>query len=205
MILNKLTTFVIVILFDLVFIRCYIKSMKKLNLYKSRFLLLSILLLTIILMSGCFGGEVKDEKFISVNGYEITLNSTFYESYTDIENSDLYLESLNVVVSVVREDFGAVSDAGYNPYVMTTDQYASMLIDTLYDRGILVNYYDDNYDENIEIFDYTYYAEGETFYYYTIVNKGTDAFWTTQFICINDDKIDYLEDIAKWSNTIVIP
>ena len=88
---------------------------------------------------------------------------------------------------------------------MTTDQYASMLIDTLYDRGILVNYYDDNYDENIEIFDYTYYAEGETFYYYTIVNKGTDAFWTTQFICINDDKIDYLEDIAKWSNTIVIP
>ncbi len=179
--------------------------MKKLNLYKSRFLLLSILLLTIILMSGCFGGEVKDEKFTSVHGYEITLNSTFYESYTDIENSDLYLESLNVVVSVVREDFGAVSDAGYNPYVMTTDQYASMLIDTLYDRGILVNYYNDNYDENIEIFDYTYYAEGETFYYYTIVNKGTDAFWTTQFICINDDKIDYLEDIAKWSNTIVIP
>ena len=81
MILNKLTTFVIVILFDLVFIRCYIKN---LNLYKSRFLLLSILLLTIILMSGCFGGEVKDEKFTSVHGYEITLNSTFYESYTDI-------------------------------------------------------------------------------------------------------------------------
>ena len=202
MILNKLTTFVIVILFDLVFIRCYIKN---LNLYKSRFLLLSILLLTIILISGCFGGEVKDEKFTSVHGYEITFNSTFYQSYTDIENSDLYLESLNVVVSVVREDFRVVSDAWYNPYVMTTDQYASMLIDTLYDRGILVNYYDDNYDENIEIFDYTYYAEGETFYYYTIVNKGTDAFWTTQFICINNDKIDYLEDIAKWSNTIVIP
>lgn len=202
MILNKLTTFVIVILFDLVFIRCYIKN---LNLYKSRFLLLSILLLTIILISGCFGGEVKDEKFTSVHGYEITFNSTFYQSYTDIENSDLYLESLNVVVSVVREDFRVVSDAWYNPYVMTTDQYASMLIDTLYDRGILINYYNDNYDENIEIFDYTYYAEGETFYYYTIVNKGTDAFWTTQFICINDDKIDYLEDIAKWSNTIVIP
>lgn len=202
MILNKLTTFVIVILFDLVFIRCYIKN---LNLYKSRFLLLSILLLTIILISGCFGGEVKDEKFTSVHGYEITFNSTFYQSYTDIENSDLYLESLNVVVSVVREDFRVVSDAWYNPYVMTTDQYASMLIDTLYDRGILINYYNDNYDENIEIFDYTYYAEGETFYYYTIVNKGTDAFWTTQFICINNDKIDYLEDIAKWSNTIVIP
>ena len=190
------------LLFDLVFIRCYIKN---LNLYKSRFLLLSILLLTIILISGCFGGEVKDEKFTSVHGYEITFNSTFYQSYTDIENSDLYLESLNVVVSVVREDFRVVSDAWYNPYVMTTDQYASMLIDTLYDRGILINYYNDNYDENIEIFDYTYYAEGETFYYYTIVNKGTDAFWTTQFICINDDKIDYLEDIAKWSNTIVIP
>lgn len=190
------------LLFDLVFIRCYIKN---LNLYKSRFLLLSILLLTIILISGCFGGEVKDEKFTSVHGYEITFNSTFYQSYTDIENSDLYLESLNVVVSVVREDFRVVSDAWYNPYVMTTDQYASMLIDTLYDRGILINYYNDNYDENIEIFDYTYYAEGETFYYYTIVNKGTDAFWTTQFICINNDKIDYLEDIAKWSNTIVIP
>ena len=145
------------LLFDLVFIRCYIKN---LNLYKSRFLLLSILLLTIILISGCFGGEVKDEKFTSVHGYEITFNSTFYQSYTDIENSDLYLESLNVVVSVVREDFRVVSDAWYNPYVMTTDQYASMLIDTLYDRGILINYYNDNYDENIEIFDYTVFDDG---------------------------------------------
>lgn len=180
--------------------------MKKLSLYKSKIILLSVLLLTIILLSGCFGdGEVKDEKFTSDNGYEITLDSTFYESYTDIENSDLYLESLNVVVSVVREDFEIVSDAGYNPYAMTADQYASMLIDELYYSGISVNYYDDNYDENIEIFDYVYYSDYETYYYYTIVNKGTDAFWTTQFICENDNKIDYLEDIAKWSNTIVIP
>ncbi len=171
---------------------------------RSKIVLSIILILTIVMLSGCFGSNVTDKTFTS-NGYSITLDSTFQDAKGEDQSTEMLLKNTNIELSVNKDDFESSNypDAA----TITADVYAR---DFVYDYVyIYVDYYSEPYfyqedDDNIARFDYQYYVSGELYYCYTVVHKGSAAFWISGFSCLNKNRSDLIDDIEKYANSITV-
>lgn len=178
--------------------------MKTLSKNKYKIILFAVLILTVVLVSGCFG-KIKAQKYETMSGYAITLDSSFYVT----DNEDLYCElsvgNGDVALNVYIEEFEYSSYP--NPSAISADLYAEdyayEVLSDMYDN-FSPYFYEDN-DENVEAFDFLYTDGEDSYYCYVIIHKGTDAFWASEFSCLQDYRDEMFDDLDGWVDSIQIP
>ena len=178
--------------------------MKILNRNRYKIILFAVLLLTVVLASGCFGG-IEAKKFETYSGYGITLDTSFYTTTNDDLYCELSVENGDVAINVYIDEF--IYSSYPNPSAISADDYAldyayDVLSDIYFD--ISPYFYQDN-DEDQEAFDFLYTDGGESYYCYVIVHKGTDAFWISEFSCMSDYREEMFDDLDTWVDSIHIP
>ncbi len=155
--------------------------------------LTALILVAIMLLSLVACLEPKEKTF-KKDGLEITLTSSFKE--TKIENYTVCYDSKKVAVYVLKESFSLL--AGFED--KTLAEYGEMLRTANASRnpGVLKT------EEGLTYFEYTFRNENVDFKYFTVVYKGSDAFWMVQFASREADYDDVKEDMIKWAKSVKV-
>lgn len=157
-----------------------------------------VMLLSICFLGAC--GEPKPKTFNCDAGLTITLTDKFYER--DMLTYTMYLESSNVLFVVQKEDFETLSVMGINENSTVTEYAEKMLnLNNIYNVTPQV---DEETDFAYCDYEKTDNATGKTLYNYTVIAKGSDAFWLCQFACESKNSKDLKPNFATWSKTIVV-
>ena len=180
--------------------------MKTLSKNKYKIILFVVLMLTVVLVSGCFG-KIKAQKYETMSGYAITLDSSFYVTNNEDLYCELSVENGDIALNVYIDEFEYSSYP--NPSAISADFYAEdyYLCDVLYNVYNIYDepfFYEDN-DENVEAFDFLYTDGGDSYYCYVVIHKGTDAFWASEFSCLQDYRDEMFDDLDDWVDSIQIP
>ncbi|MGM9647055.1 MAG: hypothetical protein ACI3YH_02855 [Eubacteriales bacterium] len=165
------------------------------------------ILLTLLMVAGCFGLIGCDaiermlnpaEKTFTKNSFSITLNEDFYEK--DYISFDLYLESQEVIVAVTRESFSLLQQAGIATDISLKD-YGEL--------SILYNEFDGEKPSVVEEDGLTYFTyeateDGDEFFYACYLFKGTDAYYMVNMFCFADKQDEFLPKFHEWAKTVSV-
>ncbi len=132
-----------------------------------------------------------------VDNMSITLTSDFeaqnIEGYTAT-----YIDEKNAVGAfIIQENFSLLE--GFEDW--TLDEYASVLKSSVPESADVG---DTKTEDGIKYFEYQF-TNTEldlTYYYYTVVFKDTDCFWTVQFTCLAEDKEEGKTAFAEYAQSI---
>lgn len=120
----------------------------------------------------------------------------------EIEGFDWFLCDPNAGVpalSVAREDAADLAVINETMETLTLEEYAAISAEAY---G-LNPYAPDDYGNLYNVF--TREIDGATYFYYVVVKKGTDAFWTCNFACPAADYEQYLPQFMVWAASIETP
>ncbi len=138
--------------------------------------------------------QIVKEKSFTSNGLSITLTEDFVKSsqpgYTVCYDSE------SVAVIALKESFSL--QAGIKDW--TLEHYADLVKSSnaahspstpkkVGDRMVM---------------EYTFYNSETkiTYHYYTCMYKGSDAFWTIQFVCNVNEIAQHKADMVKWADSV---
>lgn len=120
----------------------------------------------------------------------------------DIEGFVWFLCDPNAGVpalSVAREDDTDLATINESMETLTLEEYAAISANAF---G-LDPYAPDDYGNLYNVF--TREINGATYFYYVVLKKGTDAFWTCNFACAVADYEQYLPQFMVWAASIETP
>lgn len=159
-------------------------------------LLAAALLLT--LLTGC-GGAAKsaEPKTFEETDLSVTLTDDF--SKQELENITYYYISEKAIAMMLKEDF-SVFEAAEISTDITLEQYAQLITDN---NGLTGTAIGTDSRGNVS-FTYTNTADGQEFFYYATVKKGTNAYWLCQFACRTADAEAYKPLFAEWGASIAV-
>ncbi len=144
-------------------------------------------------LKGFFEDYAQPETFV-LDEMSITLTDQFEKVET--LDSDFTLESNDVVVFVVKEDFSLLEDFGE----LTLEEYGELVIEN---NGLseVSELYE---DEELLYFDYIYEDDetGLDIYYLSYVYKSEQAFWVVQFSVYDKESYDYLDSFYEWASSV---
>ncbi|MDO4377928.1 MAG: DUF5105 domain-containing protein [Erysipelotrichia bacterium] len=146
--------------------------------------------------SGDFAGG-GDMQLYSKSGLSIELPAGL-EDDSD-EYYDLFLYNDDYAFMAIKESFDLFTENEYDPNTMSIDDYCKMIVD--------INELNDQFEKDSYNNPYMAYineVEGENYYYYTTVRKGSDAFWIVTFYTFAAQKDNYASQFEQWANTIVV-
>ena len=159
------------------------------------------ILLLVSTMFACSGGgaEVtpdpkKDLKEIdSGTGFKIWADKNINKE--DMEGYDLFAYEDDCAFSVLREDFTLLEEYELADADTTLEEYAEIIGEA---NGISLA--KDKYGELSAT--YTAESEGNNFWYYSVVRKGSESFWLVSFFCLAEDQATYEDQFGLWASTI---
>lgn len=157
-----------------------------------------IILLSVLMLTLTFGCKKEEElQWYSKDGLTINLPKDLKEE--TLEGFNYYLYGSNFMFSALKEDFGLFDQLGIDANNTTVEDYGALIQQF---NELEEGFEADGYN-NLCI-TYTSEVDGEEYFYYTTVRKGTDAFWLVTFSSYNDEKDIYQPLFEKWANTIVV-
>lgn len=134
----------------------------------------------------------------SESGISLYMADGFEEA--QVEGSACCFKGGSSAVSCQEEFFSAMEEVGYSGSEMTEEEYAKLLIEA---------YQLDCEAETDEYgsvsFLYTKDVMGASMSYYAFVDKGSEAFWTTTFMCGTASADEMEADFRLWGSSIQIP
>jgi len=105
----------------------------------------------------------------------------------------------DVMMSAVKENFSDYTELELNLEAMRIEEYAQLTQEI---NGLEHPF---TADESGNFFvTYNAHIDGQDFFYYSTIRKGTDAFWVVTFACPEKHSIDYLPAFEIWSTSIVV-
>ena len=125
---------------------------------------------------------------------EITLTDDF--SKTSIEGYTVCYDSAEVAVFALKENFDLMD--GLEDY--TIEQYGELVLqNNSFDSSVKLLS-----NDGLTYFDYEYAnpETNDTYYYFTVLYKAPDAFWTVQFTTLSEDIEDYIQSFTDWAKTV---
>lgn len=136
---------------------------------------------------------IKNKTFTS-NGLTITLTEDFREisrpGYTVCYKSE------SVTVIVLKESFWLQEDMKDWPL----SEYARRVeVSNFQHSPTIPKKVGDHMIMEYLFYDYIDYIK---YHYYTCMYKGTDAFWTIQFVCKRDEIAQHKPDFMKWADSV---
>lgn len=136
---------------------------------------------------------VESEVF-SFDEMKITLTNEFAE--TDVDGYTVCYVSEKVLVLALKESYELVD--GFENY--TLEEYGNLVItnNNLESKCQLQS------DDGLTYFKYQYTdsEKNTTYDYFSVVYKGTDAFWMMQFVTDEEDTADYQQHLAEWAKSV---
>lgn len=155
--------------------------------------IISALLVALLMFSfvSCMGNSAKT---FTSNGMSITLTNAFkentYEGYT------VCYESKDVAVFVLKEAFSL--QEGFDE--MSLDDYAELV----YAANASKSPSKISKEDGLTFIEYDFHNEEEnqTYSYYTVMFKGTDAFWLVQFTSKKEDYDAKRQSFVDWAKTV---
>lgn len=136
---------------------------------------------------------VKPKDF-SKSGMNITLTNQFVEKPQ--ENYTISYDSKEVAILALKEEFSDYE--GLNNY--SIEQYGELVLETnkQYSPSDLKN------NNGITYFNYLLKNTdtNETYKYFTVLYKASDAFWMVQFIALENNYFEYEEQFIGWAKNI---
>ena len=144
-------------------------------------------------LKGYSEDNAQPEAFV-LDEMSITLTDQFEKVTTP--DSDFALESNDVMVFVVKEEFSLLEDFGD----LTLEEYGELVIE----NNGLSEVSELNKDDGLVSFDYIYEDEttGLDIYYLSYVYKSEEAFWVVQFSVYDNESYDYLDNIYEWAASV---
>lgn len=134
------------------------------------------------------------EKTFACQGMEITLTDRFSEA--EVAGYTVCYSSGDTAVFALREAFDAKEGFGD----LTVAEYGALVLanNGLQDTVTLEE------TDGLTTFDYVYTNpdSGGNFYYYTVLLKGSDAFWMVQFTTLEEDAMENLPQYQQWAKSI---
>ena len=164
-----------------------------------RYRILALLLAFALALPLAACGKSANEKTTRYekDGIAVTMRGGCVES--DVDGTVLYLSWDEGAFLANGESFDMFREAGLDPETTTLEDYAEMCIDT---AGVDAAPESDEYG-NV-CFSYTYDSDGETYFYYDVVKKGSDAFWICNFVCLDAQRGEYEPLFAEWAASIEV-
>ena len=172
-----------------------LKNRKKGNKKGWIFLLVAIVvgyllgsLVSKFLLSNAFAAEPKT--FLEQD-MQITLTDKF-EEQEPMGDFDYIYQSRTVVVQVFRESF----TEGIGVEDWTLEEYAEIMTEfNGFDAEVKT-------EDGLVCFDRSSTISGKEYRYFSVVLKGSDAFWYVEFVCVEKNFEDYKPDFIKWAKSI---
>lgn len=151
------------------------------------------LTLSIGLISGC--ASEPEDKVFSRAGLTITLTDRFTD-VTGTEGTEQFTvsygsEADRVGILALKEEFSIFEAAGISTDI-SLSEYAQMVIDG--------NGQNCRVEQNDGLTYFTYDNNGFT--YYSVVYRGSDAFWLIQFFASVEDYGNMTSNIRRWAQTV---
>jgi hypothetical protein len=161
----------------------------------------SVLLVFAVLLalSSCaLIGKVYDKEAaeFSSNGLKITLTEAFSE--TTVENYTVCFASKSVLVLGLKEAFSiqeGLADLTLNEYAALVRQSNSEKSPTEISK-----------ENGLTSFEYSFLntEENKTYRYFTVMYKGSDAFWTVQLACEESAYEEYKPYMIEWAKSVTV-
>ncbi len=169
---------------------------------------LILLLVVSLLITGCslFNAnetkeeekkEVSNEQVIKEEGYSITFSKDFEKK--EIDGFDTFYQNEKIGFTSLRERFETLAAININKD-STLAEYGEKIIEA----NKILNTFKPSKDESYMYTTYEKFITNQTFYYYTVVKKGTDSFWLFNFFCRKSDKDQELANIEKYAATLKV-
>jgi len=165
---------------------------------KRYFSLVAIMMVCIsafCLLSGC---GISTKTFYYSEGFAITLSEEFSE--TEVQGIDYCLSSKNVAVYVQEVTFEELKAQSYAPETMSAKHYAEILVST---AGVVATV-DMNEEDGYAHFTYKNTVSSTTYSYYSVVKKGSDAFWVCEFACYEAQAQNLAKSFERYADSIVV-
>lgn len=138
-----------------------------------------------------------EEKKFSNNGFNIMLNSQFEESST--EGATVCYACESAIVMSNKETFEQLSQIGLDSNSTLYD-YANCVFQN---NGQDFELYESP-DGSYLCFNYQATVDDNNIYYFAVINKGSDAFWITNFGCLYEYAEQYQPIFESWADTITV-
>lgn len=166
---------------------------------------ITILLLAALLSLGCLAacGAASDpddplsglQLYESDTGISLYMDKGFKEG--EAEGVTCCFEG-SAMVSCREETFASLEPVGYDGS-MSIQEYAELLVSV---NGTGAQVQTDSYGNVYFIYEQDIMGIPMTYYGY--VDKGSAAYWTTNFICPTEDVAEFADKFALWASTITI-
>lgn len=138
--------------------------------------------------------KTETAKTFACQGMEITLTDRFAEA--EAAGYTVCYSSGETAVFALREAFDAREGFGD----LTVAEYGALVLaNNGLDKTVTLEEADGLTSFGYE---YTNPSTGETFYYYTVLRKGPDAFWMVQFTALAENARENLPQYRQWAKSI---
>lgn len=160
----------------------------------ARRVLLTMLAFLLLSLSAC-SGTAAPMSYDTGAGLTITMREGM-EPF-EAEGITMAVADSLCMMTAVRHDYSTYSDMGADMTAVTEEEYA-LLLEDLSGLGQEFSYdAAGNYHTT-----YTAHVDGEDYFYYGIIHKGSDAFWLVTFTCEADRSEEYIPLFMEWSRSI---
>lgn len=147
--------------------------------------------------------EKEDDIYQGLVLYESSSGISLYmeEGFTEdsLEGFVCYFERDDCAMNCQEETFEELQNAGYSSD-MSLEEYAGLIAE-LYQTG--TEAITDEYG-NVYIV-YSQDIDGANFTYYDFFDKGSSSFWSTNFMCLTDEKTSFEDNFKLWASSIRVP
>lgn len=133
------------------------------------------------------------DKVFEVDNMNITLNSRFAQG--DIDGFAACYGTDDVSIFVVKESFSLMD--GLQDYRL--DEYGDLVLEANGHPADSIKS-----EDGVTYFDYhwTNPDTNDTYYYFTTLHKGTDAFWIVSFTTLSKNETKYRDDFVEWAKSV---
>ncbi len=153
---------------------------------------LYLLILIMVAVTGCALLE-PEEKTFKDKGMSITLTDEFTEK--DLVSTTVYFESMDAIVTGLKEEFSTLEAAGLGKDSTALDYAKAVTTNNQKDSEIKT-------EDGLTYFTYTSDVNGKTYFYIATVYKSNDAFWLFNFACDNSDKEKFESTFKTWAKSV---
>lgn len=153
---------------------------------------LYLLILLILGVTGCALLE-PEEKTFKDNGMSITLTDEFTEK--DLVSTTVYFESMDAIVTGLKEEFSTLEAAGLTKDSTVEDYAKAVTTNNQKDSEIKT-------EDGLTYFTYTSDVNGKTYFYIATVYKSNDAFWLFNFACDSSDQEKFESTFKTWAKSV---
>ena len=153
---------------------------------------LYLLILLIIGVTGCSLLEPEEKNFKN-NGVSITLTDDFTEK--DLVSTTVYFESMDAIVTGLKEEFNTLEAAGLTKDSTIEDYAKAVTTNNQKDSEIKT-------EDGLTYFTYTSDVNGKTYFYMATMYKSSDAFWLFNFACDSSDQEKFEGTFKTWAKSV---